>query len=67
MDWVFDDLGWPDVVHLIHVDNTPSQGVARKLGSRDLGRDVEVAGFDMVVDLWGQSAGDWRSHRKTLR
>lgn len=67
MDWVFDDLGWPDVVHLIHADNTPSQGVARKLGSRDLGRDVEVAGFDMVVDLWGQSAAEWLSHRKTLR
>ena len=67
LDDVFNRLEWPEVVHLIHADNTPSQGVARKLGSRDLGRDVPVAGFDMIVDLWGQSAAEWREHRKALR
>jgi RimJ/RimL family protein N-acetyltransferase len=67
MDYVVDELGWPDVVHLIHADNTPSQGVARKIGSRDLGHDAEVAGFGMIVDVWGQSAAEWRALRRTLR
>ena len=67
MDWAFDTLGWADVVHLIHADNHPSQAVARKLGSRDLGREVEVAGFGFRVDLWGQTAEDWRRHRKSVR
>lgn len=63
MDYVFDELGWPDVVHLIDAANTPSQGVARKLGSRNLGYEVEVAGFGITVDVWGQSADDWRAAR----
>ncbi|MHA6288038.1 GNAT family N-acetyltransferase [Maricaulis sp. CAU 1757] len=66
LDYAFDTLGWPDVVHLIHADNAASQGVARKLGSRDLGRQVEVPGFAITVDLWGQSADDWRVARASL-
>lgn len=66
LDDVFNRLEWRDVIHLIHEDNAPSQGVARKLGSRDLGHDVPVAGFDMIVDVWGQSAAEWREHRKLL-
>jgi RimJ/RimL family protein N-acetyltransferase len=63
LDYVFDTLGWTDVVHLIHADNVPSQRVAEKLGSRDFGRAVEVAGFGMTVDLWGQTAEEWRARR----
>ncbi|MEP3071544.1 GNAT family N-acetyltransferase [Maricaulis sp.] len=65
MDFVFDTLGWRDVVHLIDSDNTPSQRVAERLGSRNLGRRVEVAGFPgMEVDLWGQDAADWRARSR---
>ena len=36
--------------------------VAEKLGSRNLGRRVEVPGFaGMMVDIWGQDAAGWRS------
>ena len=34
LDWVFDDLGWSSVVHLIEADNARSIRVAEKLGSR---------------------------------
>jgi RimJ/RimL family protein N-acetyltransferase len=62
MDYVFDVLGWADTVHLIHADNTASRRVAEKLGSRNLGRRMEVPGFaGMMVDIWGQDAADWRS------
>lgn len=63
LDYVFDELGWTDVVHLIDSRNRPSQRVAEKLGSRPLGREVEAAGFNMMVDLWGQTASDWRARR----
>lgn len=63
MDWVFDELGWEDVIHLIDENNLGSQGVARRLGSRNLGEKAEVAGFGMIVDVWGQSAADWRRAR----
>ena len=66
MDYVFDELGWRDVIHLIHADNAASQAVAAKLGSRNSGEEVEVAGFGFLVDVWGQSARDWRRHRKAL-
>ena len=63
LDYVFDTLKWPSVVHLIHVDNTPSAAVARKVGSRDTGREVEVPGFGIKVNVWGQSAEDWRTRQ----
>ncbi len=63
MDWVVDDLGWSEIIHLIDEDNHGSQGVARKLGSRNLGYQAEVAGFDMMADVWGQSAEEWKRFR----
>jgi len=67
LDFVFDHLGWDEVVHLIAPQNTNSQIVARKLGSRDLGRQFDVPGFDMRVDLWGQSRADWIQHRTAAK
>jgi RimJ/RimL family protein N-acetyltransferase len=64
MDHVVDDLGWDSIIHLIDADNVGSQGVARKLGSTNSGRQVEVAGFGMMADVWGQSADEWRAFRK---
>lgn len=63
LDHAFDTLGWSSVIHLIHVDNTPSQAVAAKLGSRDSGQEVEVPGFGMMVNIWGQTAEEWRARR----
>jgi len=64
MEWVFASLGWRDVVHLIAPENTPSQAVARKLGSADTGRDFHPCFIDVTADLWGQSAADWAENRK---
>jgi RimJ/RimL family protein N-acetyltransferase len=61
MDYAFDVLGWDDVIHCIHVDNVASQGVARKLGSRNRGRVSMPAPYaDEPVEAWGQSRTEWK-------
>jgi RimJ/RimL family protein N-acetyltransferase len=62
--WVFEDLGWDSVIHLIHEDNIGSQGVARKIGSYNWSKPVEVAGFDIIADQWGQTREEWRNRRR---
>lgn len=64
MDFAFDTLGWDEAIHLIAAENVNSQAVARKLGSRDTGRDEIVAGFGMNTDVWGQTKQDWSQNRK---
>jgi len=66
MDHVVDDLGWDSIIHLIDKDNIGSQGVARNIGSSNTKQEVEVPGFGMMVDIWGQSAEDWKQYRKTI-
>ena len=66
MDHAFDTLGWDSVIHLIHADNRGSQAVAARIGSANTGQEVEVPGFGILVDIWGQSASDWRTHRARL-
>jgi RimJ/RimL family protein N-acetyltransferase len=62
MDYAFDVLGWDDVIHCIHVDNAASQGVAKKLGSRNLRRVMMPAPYEgETVDAWGQSRAEWKS------
>jgi len=66
MDYAFDVLGWDDVIHCIHVDNAASQGVAKKLGSRNLRRvSMPVPYENEPVDAWGQARAEWkRSHQR---
>ena len=62
MDWAVEALGWDEVIHCIEPANTPSQAVARRLGSRVLRQaTLPVVGFE--VDCWGQSAAEWRARR----
>ncbi len=42
----------------------PSIRLAERLGSRRLRRDVELAPFDTVVDVYGQSREEWRKNRE---
>lgn len=63
MDHAVDTLGWDSVVHLIHPDNQGSQAVARRLASVNTGKQFEVPGFGIMVDIWGQSAADWKANR----
>ena len=64
MDWVVDVLGWTEIVHTIEPANHASQAVAKKLGSTILRQSNMPAPFeDMVCDVWGQSADQWRARR----
>ncbi len=62
IDWAFDALGWTQVIHCIEPANTPSQAVARRLGSQNLRVGALPAPFEhLVVDIWGQTAEAWRT------
>lgn len=62
IDWAFDALGWPDVIHCIDPENRNSQRVAEKLGSTVLRRTNLPAPFeDIVVDVWGQTREQWKA------
>ncbi|WP_420477945.1 GNAT family N-acetyltransferase [Brevundimonas sp. FT23028] len=62
LDYAFDVLGWADVIHCIDPDNTPSQRLAARVGSRNLGPTRLPPPFaDVTVDAWGQSRADWKS------
>jgi RimJ/RimL family protein N-acetyltransferase len=62
LEFVFRDLGWPRVAHMIHPDNDGSKAVANRLGSGliqevSLPPPMHVAG---PTEMWGQSAEAWR-------
>lgn len=64
MDYAIDRLCWSDVVHTIDPDNLASARLAERLGSRNRGLGRLPAPFqDAVVDVWGQSATEWRADR----
>lgn len=64
MDWVFDHLGWTEVVHCIAPDNLASAKVARRLGSslRGPGK-LPPPLHDKPIDIWGQTREEWRARR----
>jgi len=63
VDWAFANLDWNEVIHCIDPANTPSQRVARRLGSRYL-RDGELpAPINKPTKVWGQSREEWRARR----
>jgi RimJ/RimL family protein N-acetyltransferase len=65
IDWVFDVLGWTEVIHVIDVDNAASQAVARKLGSRKRSRGRLPAPHESaLVDIWGQTREEWRARSR---
>ena len=65
LDYAFDVLDWTDVIHCIDPDNVPSQRLAERLGSRNLGPTQMPPPFqDLPVDRWGQSREDWRTRRR---
>ncbi len=66
LDWVFDVLGWPKVIHCIDPVNQASIALARRLGSTFRGQAILPPPIDATVDVWGQSAADWRRRRAVL-
>lgn len=66
MDYAFYVLGWQEVIHCIHPENVASQGVAKRLGSRNLRRVNLPAPFqDVVIDAWGQTRAEWGERNGT--
>lgn len=67
IDWVFEALGWSEVIHCIAPDNTASQAVARRLGSSNRGPGKLPPPLDdHPIDVWGQSREQWAGNRKRL-
>jgi RimJ/RimL family protein N-acetyltransferase len=67
MDFAVDVLGWADIIHSIAPENAPSQAVARRLGSANRGPVAMPPPVqDHTVDLWGQTADEWRANRARL-
>ena len=66
INYAFDTLGWTEVIHCIDPDNVPSQRLAERLGSHNLGPTKLPPPFDAVsVDRWGQSREQWRARTRT--
>jgi len=62
IDWVFDALGWTEVIHCIDPANVNSQNVARRLGSENRGPGRLPPPYEEApVDIWGQSRDAWRA------
>ncbi len=68
IDWAFANLGWSEVIHSINAQNTPSQELAKKLGSRILRQATLPPPYETVtLDIWGQSREEWLASRKELK
>jgi RimJ/RimL family protein N-acetyltransferase len=64
IDYAFDVLGWTDVIHCIDPDNTPSQRLAERIGSSNLGPTRLPPPFhELTMERWGQSLDQWRARR----
>jgi RimJ/RimL family protein N-acetyltransferase len=60
--YVFGELRWSRVTHMIHPKNTPSQAVARRLGSSLIEAVTLPPPFDVEqTQMWGQTSADWRT------
>lgn len=64
MNYAFDVLGWPEVVHCISPENARSAALAKRLGSTVQRQATMPPPLDHeVVDLWGQTRDEWRTAR----
>lgn len=68
IDYVFEVLGWDDVIHTIAPDNIGSQRVAQALGSSNRGPGRLPPPYaDVAVDIWGQTPAEWAENRQRFR
>ena len=60
INWAFEHLGWTEVIHAIAPGNLASEGVARRLGSRNRGAGRLPAPHENEpIAIWGQSREEW--------
>lgn len=67
VDFVFDQLGWTEVIHCVDDVNLRSAALAQRLGSERLRRATLPPPFEGTeLQVWGQSRDAWRARRPTL-
>ena len=67
IDWAVTRLGWTDIIHVIDPANLPSAAVAAKLGAVNRGPGRLPQPYqDAPIELWGQTAAQWRQNREQL-
>ena len=67
MDYAVDVLGWDDIIHTIDPANVASAKLAARLGSANRGAGRLPPPFEASrVDIWGQTAAEWRKNRKAF-
>lgn len=67
LDFVFDELGWDRVDHLIADDNLRSQALAERLGSQAGEQKVMPGAMaSYPVRAWGQTRAEWADRREML-
>lgn len=67
MDFAFEELGWPKVIHCIEDANTRSVTLAKRLGSEGLREATLPPPLSHVtVRVWGQDKEAWRARRNAL-
>ena len=65
MDYAFDILRWDEVIHSISPENTASQAVAQRLGSRNRGPGKLPPPLDVhAIEIWAQPRAEWAENRK---
>lgn len=64
MDYAVNTLQWQDIIHTIEPGNLASKKLAQRLGSSFIGPGKLPAPHQTAqVEIWGQSAEQWRSQR----
>jgi RimJ/RimL family protein N-acetyltransferase len=63
IDWIFDTLGWTEIIHTVEPENVRSLALILRIGSRRLGEGVLPAPFHSSVEIWGQTREEWRARR----
>ena len=67
IQYAVDVLGWEDIIHSIHPDNINSQKLAARLGSVNRGPGRMPPPYENEpIDLWGQTADEWRARRSDI-
>jgi RimJ/RimL family protein N-acetyltransferase len=65
IDWMFETLGWPELIHTIDPQNVSAKGLAQRLGSTHRGEGRLPEPFDTEVEIWGQTRDQWRARRRS--
>jgi RimJ/RimL family protein N-acetyltransferase len=61
LDWIFDSLGWPKIIHTVIPEHTHAKRFAERLGSRRVGEGKLPEPFNSHVEIWNLTREEWRA------